>query len=102
GRVGQIADHRRVSVGDHQYPRAERNTLSLQAIGIAVAVIPLVVVAYNLLQLPAAGNGTQDVRRQASVHAYDVVLVIGEMARLAQHALGDDQLADVVHHSAES
>src|SRR5206468_3012070 len=100
GAVGPRRGHRLERVGDVEDPRPERDVLALEAVGIARAVEPLVVVADDrdlraeLLYL--AG----DARPDLGVAVHLDALVAAEAGLLEQDGVAHPDLAHVVEEAA--
>ena len=98
--VDALRGHRVVRVGDEDDPRAERDRVAVEPVGIAGPVPALVVVQHPLgdrVDAEALEHPEADLRMALEHHP----LGIGERARLAQDLLGDGELAEVVQARGE-
>ena len=93
--------HRRERVGHREDPADQRDVVAGEAVEIAATVDPLVVV-------PDAGSHGVDVGDVADDHVaerdvllHDLELLVGQLAGLAQHLVGDADLADVVEQARD-
>ena len=97
--IGAVADHGVQRVRDGENARAEGNLLALQAARIAGAVEEFLVSEDDFCGVAQEGNADQHVVADFAVLAHDLLFVIGERAGLAQNAVGNGHLADVVQES---
>ena len=100
--VGPVARHRVERVGDGEHARLERDLLAGLAGRIAVPVPALVVVEHVRDRLAQGRHAQQDPRADLRVLADLRELVVVEPALLAQHLVGDRELADVVQRAADA
>ena len=99
-RPGRAVDagrqHRVERVGDVDDPRAERDLLALQAVGIAGAVEALVVVADRRNGVAEEAEPVDDAGALVGVALHQRPLLLRQARRLQQDRVRDRQLADVV------
>ena len=80
---------------------SERDVVAAQAVRVAAAVGPLVVQLDDRHVRREERHRPQDARAEHRMLLDDVVLAGGQRPRLAQHLVGDANLADVVQQRAE-
>ena len=100
--VGPVARHRVEGVGDGEHACLERDLLAGLARGVAVPVPALVVVEHVRDRLAQSGHPQQDPRADLRVLADLGELALVEPALLAEHLVGDGELADVVQRAADA
>ena len=93
--IGPLAGHGVVAVDDAQGPAEERDRLAGQAVGVALAVEALVMVAHARDEL-LVEERPHDLGADAGVLAHELPLLRGERAGFAEDTVGDADLADVV------
>src|SRR5437763_4594877 len=100
GRPRRMVDarrqHRVERVGDVNDPRAERNFLSLEAVWIAGAVEPFVVVADGGHGVVQEAEAVDDPRSLVRVSLHQPPLIGRERRGLQEDRVGDRELADVM------
>ena len=85
-----------VVIGDGDNARADRNVLSLEALGIACAVPLLMVAADNVADNRKAGNIFQHTGAGDAVALIDGLLACRQKGQLVQDDIGHRKLADVM------
>ena len=98
--IGTVARHRVERVRHGEDPGGEWDLVALQAVGIALAVEALVMVAGHVAHHLRQVELVEDVARDLGVLAHLLELVAVEPAGLQQDAIRDADLADVVDHRA--
>src|SRR6266550_9299325 len=94
--------HGVIGVADRDDARVQRDVLAGQAIRIAAAVVPLVMVEHDVQDLPEGLDRLQDARAQDGVHAHDQLLVLVELALFEQHFVDHADLADVMQDGRQA
>ena len=104
--VDAPARQRIVHVRDRHDPRRQRNLFPLELFGISRAIPPLVVRHRDVprhLQKPDVGKPlprrVQRLRADRHVRPHDLGLVVGQLARLQQDAVGNRDLSYVVQRA---
>ncbi len=94
--VGAVLRHRVVGVADGDDPRAERDLLAGERVGVARAVPALVAGADHRRDRREARRGGDDALADQRVAAHELPLVVVERPGLGEDLVGDRDLADVV------
>ena len=97
--IAAVAGDRVVGVGDGDDARAERDVVALEPVGVARAVVALVVVAHHRADPRQQLDVGDDAVADGRMAAHDAHLGVVELRRLAQDLLGDADLADVVQEA---
>ena len=97
--VRPARDHRLVGVDDRHDPRPDRDLGAGEAVGIAAAVVPLVVVEHDRRRVAQRAGLLEDDLADLRVLRDDPPLGRGEVARLGQDLVGDRELAEVVEQA---
>ena len=94
--IGARCRHRLEGVGHVEDPRQHRDLVAHQAVGIAGAVVPLVVVSNDRQLGRQPRHRGDDVRADHRVRVHDRALLPGQEARLVEDAVRNADLPDVV------
>ncbi len=99
--VGPVARHRVERVGDREDPRADRNLVSLRAVGIAAAV-PALVVAANDAQPVAVeeGDTAEHLLAEDGVRLHEPPLGLAQGTGLLENLVWNPDLAHVVEEES--
>ena len=100
--VGARRRHGVIGIANGHDARVQRNVLARQAVRVAAAVVPLVVMQNDVQDLPEGLDRLQDARAQDGVHAHDELLVLVELAFFEQDLVDDADLADVVQDRGQA
>ena len=99
--VGPLVAHGVVGVGHRQNPGQHRDLLGRQAVGIALAVVPFVVVEHAGQQVANLPQLRQDPVADGHVLLDVLLLLTRERALFPQHGILDADLAHVVQQAGQ-
>ena len=100
--VGPGRDHGEEAVDDGQDARADGDGPPPQTLGVAAAVVPLVMMEHDLLDTLGQPHALDELQRPMAM-VVEVELLLGrEVVLLGQEKLGDPDLADVVEEGGEA
>ena len=99
GAVRPAGDHRLVGVDDRHDPRPDRDLAAGEAVGIAAAVVPLVVVEHDRRRVAQRAGLLEDDLADLRVLRHDPPLGRREVAGLGQDLVRDRELAEVVEQA---
>src|SRR6476620_1230772 len=94
--VRPVRGHGVVRITGEDDPAGDRNRRARQAVGIALAVPALVLVADDASHGAKTRDGAQDALADRRVLAHDLPLTLGERTGLVEDLVGNPDLADVV------
>ena len=94
--VGAVGNHGVQGIGDGEYARADGDILAAEAAGVAGAVEELLVGEDDLGGVAEKGDASEHVVADLAVGAHDLLFLVVERAGLAEDAVGDGHLADIV------
>jgi hypothetical protein len=97
--IGAIRRERVVNVGHRHDTRAQRDQLAAQPVGVAAAVVPLVVVPYDDRALREELERRDNLSAEDRMAAHHGPLLVAERTGLAQHALRDPDLPQIVQQA---
>src|SRR5215471_13450275 len=94
--IRTVANHGIERIGDGKNARPQRNLIASQSTWIARTVVELLVRQYNFRGIAKERDADEHVVADFAVRAHDFLFVVIERTRLAEDAIGNGHLSDIV------
>jgi hypothetical protein len=100
GAIGPVGGQGVETIGDGEDARVKRDSISGEAVGVSLAVHPLVMPSGDGHGFGKTGDGLKDAHANVDVITHDVHFLGGEFAGLIEDFGGNSNLADVMQEAA--